>query len=146
MSWESEGRIDRLTHKWECFTCAREFDVDHYNDIRAHVLMHADEQIFNAIKDRLIVATGSPGLTSFHDGKVHMTLSEWERLVGFIEAPPKTAFSDPAPRSMDELPVGEPIPTRLPHELLSTIVYRVGQNRTDYMLIHLAETLAKGGY
>ncbi|MDP9904762.1 hypothetical protein [Arthrobacter bambusae] len=41
---------------------------------------------FNLLKDRLIASTGSPGLTSFHDGKVHMTLGEWERLIGAVEA------------------------------------------------------------
>lgn len=41
---------------------------------------------FNQLKDRLIAATGSPGLTSFHEGKVHMTLSEWESLVELAES------------------------------------------------------------
>lgn len=45
-----------------------------------------NEQRFNVIKDQLIAATGSPGLTSFHDGKVHMTLGEWERIVSSITA------------------------------------------------------------
>ena len=44
------------------------------------------EARFNQLKDRLIAATGSPGLTSFHEGKVHMTLSEWERLVELAES------------------------------------------------------------
>lgn len=38
----------------------------------------SDEQRFNKIKDRLIASTNSPGLTSFHDGHVHMTLGEWD--------------------------------------------------------------------
>ncbi|MFJ2420203.1 hypothetical protein [Streptomyces brevispora] len=44
------------------------------------------EQRFNQLKDRLSAATGSLGLTSFHGGKVHMTLGEWERLIYRIEA------------------------------------------------------------
>ncbi|MFD2839346.1 hypothetical protein ACFSYH_02010 [Populibacterium corticicola] len=40
---------------------------------------------FNRLKDRLIAATGSPGLTSYHDNAVHMTLGEWERLITRIE-------------------------------------------------------------
>ncbi|WP_026820052.1 hypothetical protein [Arthrobacter castelli] len=43
-----------------------------------------NERRFNALKDRLTAATGSPGLVSFHDGKVHMTLGEWERLINTI--------------------------------------------------------------
>lgn len=43
------------------------------------------ERQFNSIKDRLIAATGSPGMTSFHGGKVHMTLAEWDRLVLLAE-------------------------------------------------------------
>ncbi|MFD2024161.1 hypothetical protein [Promicromonospora aerolata] len=42
------------------------------------------EQRFNALKDRLIAAAGSPGLTSFHDGRVHMTLGEWEQLIELV--------------------------------------------------------------
>ncbi|MDP9903159.1 hypothetical protein [Arthrobacter bambusae] len=45
----------------------------------------ANAQRFSELKDRLIAVTGSPGLTSFHDGKVHVTLDEWERLIGSIE-------------------------------------------------------------
>ncbi|MDN5892867.1 MAG: hypothetical protein L0H93_02475 [Nocardioides sp.] len=40
---------------------------------------------FNRIKDRLTSSTGSPGLTSYHSGKVLMTLQEWDRLVTLIE-------------------------------------------------------------
>lgn len=47
--------------------------------------MTGPDDTFNNLKDRLIAATGSPGLTSFHDGRVHMTLSEWGRLIGIIE-------------------------------------------------------------
>ncbi|MFD4943049.1 hypothetical protein ACFWNT_11030 [Streptomyces sp. NPDC058409] len=43
------------------------------------------EQRFNELKDRLIAATGSPGLTSFHDGRVHMTLGEWQRLIARLD-------------------------------------------------------------
>lgn len=43
-----------------------------------------DEQLFNQAKDQLIAATGSPGLTSFHDNSVHMTLGEFQRLVTVI--------------------------------------------------------------
>lgn len=52
---------------------------------------------FNAIKDRLITATGTPGLTSFHHGKVHMTLGEWERLVDLAE---KTVPAPTDPREV----------------------------------------------
>lgn len=44
------------------------------------------EQQFNTLKNELIAAAGSPGLTSFHNGKVHMTLEEWSRLVAIIAA------------------------------------------------------------
>ena len=40
---------------------------------------------FNKIKDRLIAATGDPGVTAFWGYRVHMTLSEWDRLVTLIE-------------------------------------------------------------
>ena len=40
---------------------------------------------FLTLYDRLVAATGSPGLTGYHEGKVHMTLSEWERLIKFAE-------------------------------------------------------------
>lgn len=46
---------------------------------------NTDARRFNAVKDRLIAATGSPGPTSFHDEKVHMSIEEWERLVGSVE-------------------------------------------------------------
>lgn len=49
-----------------------------------------NEQRFNMVTDQLIAATGSPGLTSFHDGKIHMTLEEWERLVSSITAAQET--------------------------------------------------------
>lgn len=45
-------------------------------------------QEFNELKDRLIAATGSPGLTSYADERVTMRLSEWRRLIGFIETSP----------------------------------------------------------
>ncbi|MEU9267194.1 hypothetical protein AB0E04_17330 [Streptomyces sp. NPDC048251] len=44
------------------------------------------EQRFNELKGRLITATGSPGLTSLHDGRVLMTLGDWERLISRVEA------------------------------------------------------------
>lgn len=44
------------------------------------------EARFNQLKDRLIAATGLPGLTSFHGGHVHMTLAEWERLIVLAES------------------------------------------------------------
>lgn len=43
------------------------------------------DEDFNKLKDRLIAATGNPGLTSFRDGKVHMDISEWERLIKIAE-------------------------------------------------------------
>lgn len=45
---------------------------------------------FNTLKDRLIAAPESPGLTSFHDGSVHMTLGEWQRLIELLEQAEKT--------------------------------------------------------
>lgn len=44
-----------------------------------------DTQRLDQLKKRLIAATGSSGMTSFHEGKVHMSLDEWERLVSSIE-------------------------------------------------------------
>jgi hypothetical protein len=68
-------------------------------------------QTFNALKDRLSQATGSPGMTAFHGGKVHMTLAEWERLIDticeFRDAPRLTqehvsrAFNDAANEVID---------------------------------------------
>lgn len=45
----------------------------------------AAERHFNKLKQRLTAATGSSGLTSFHDGRVCMTLVEWQRLISCIE-------------------------------------------------------------
>ncbi|WP_405776168.1 hypothetical protein [Streptomyces sp. NBC_01538] len=43
-------------------------------------------QRFNELKGQLITATGSPGLTSFHDGRVRMPLGDWECLISRNEA------------------------------------------------------------
>jgi len=48
-----------------------------------------NDEYFNMLKDRLIRATGAPGLTSFFGGSVHMTMGEWERLITLIEEDPK---------------------------------------------------------
>lgn len=51
---------------------------------------HDDFARFDEAKDRLLAATGLPGLTTFSGGEVHMALSEWERLIGFAERSPVT--------------------------------------------------------
>lgn len=79
------------------------------------------EERFNELKDRLIAATGSPGPTSFHDSRVHMTLSEWERLITCIEASERTVEQTRELRLPEPLPLTEEQISANTHAVLDTI-------------------------
>lgn len=71
----------------------------------------SDEK-FSELKQRLIAATGSPGLTSYHSGGVHLHLREWERLIVLIESAQKPSTDGTTPPVVDETPVKESKPLR----------------------------------